>query len=151
MHQALPTRAAAKEKTNFVNLFTGLWVIQQCYERWCKDAGRKIGWDTVVAQADNATGGKAFIDLDAPEFAQPNTNMPLEIQKYCKKHGQDVPDGIGEISRCILRAWFLSSGGASMTSSDLPGWIRRRSILLVVEARINSSANGLRTRSVSLC
>ena len=53
-------------KTNFVNLFTGLWVIQQCYERWCKDAGKKIGWDTVVAEAENTSGGKAFIDLDAP-------------------------------------------------------------------------------------
>ena len=94
-------------KTNFVNLFTGLWVIQQCYERWCKDAGKKIGWDSVVAEAEQANGGIAFIDLDAPEFAQPNTNMPLEIQKYCRTNKQTVPEGIGEISRCIFESMVL--------------------------------------------
>jgi len=94
-------------KTNFVNLFTGLWVIQQCYERWCKDAGKKIGWNTVVSEAEKARSGKVFIDLDAPEFAQPNPNMPLEIQKYCQKNGQEVPEGIGEISRCIFESLVL--------------------------------------------
>ncbi len=94
-------------KTNFVNLFTGLWVIQQCYERWCKDADKKIGWDIVVNEAEAATGGKAFINLDAPEFAQPNPNMPLEIQKYCRKNGQTVPEGMGEISRCIFESLVL--------------------------------------------
>lgn len=94
-------------KTNFVNLFTGLWVIQQCYARWCKDAGKKIGWDVVVAEAETASGGKTFINLDAPEFAQPNTNMPLEIQKYCQRNGQAVPEGIGEVSRCIFESLVL--------------------------------------------
>jgi len=94
-------------KTNFVNLFTGLWVIQQCYERWCKDAGEKIGWDAVVSAAEAAEGGKAFINLDAPEFAQPNTNMPNEIQKYCADSGQTVPEGMGEIARCVFESLVL--------------------------------------------
>lgn len=94
-------------KTNFVNLFTGLWVIQQCYERWCKDAGSKVGWDTVVSVAETADGGKAFIDLDAPEFAQPNPNMPRRIQKYCADSGQNVPDSIGEIARCVFESLVL--------------------------------------------
>lgn len=94
-------------KTNFVDLFTGLWVIQQCYERWCKDADKKIGWDAVVAAAENAQGGRAFIDLDSPKFAQPNTNMPKEIQQFCKETGQDVVEGMGEIARCVFESLVL--------------------------------------------
>lgn len=94
-------------KTNFVNLFTGLWVIQQCYERWCKDTGKKIGWDAVVSAAEAADGGKAFINLDAPEFAQPNTNMPLEIQKYCGRNNQTTPEGMGEVARCVFESLVL--------------------------------------------
>lgn len=94
-------------KTNFVNLFTGLWVIQQCYERWCKDLGKKIDWDVVISSAEAAEGGKAFINLDAPEFAQPNPNMPREIQKYCQQSGQGVPEGMGEIARCVFESLVL--------------------------------------------
>ena len=68
-------------KTQLVNLHTGLWVIQQCYERWCKEAGRKIGWDAVVEAAPRAAASRLF--LDAAEFAQPNPNMPKVIQRYC--------------------------------------------------------------------
>ncbi len=94
-------------KTNFVNLFTGLWVIQQCYERWCKDNGEKLGWDYIVKCAEAAQGGKAFINLDAAEFAQPNPNMPKQIQEYCKATGQRVPEGLGEIARCVYESLVL--------------------------------------------
>lgn len=94
-------------KTNFVNLHTGLWVIQQCYERWCKEAGRKIGWDAVVEAARAARGGIAFIPLDAAEFAQPNPNMPKVIQRYCADRSLAVPEGMGEIARCVYESLVL--------------------------------------------
>ena len=94
-------------KTNFVNLFTGLWVIQQCYERWCKDAGEKIGWDRVIAAVQKAAGGKAFINLDSPDFAQPNPNMPKQIMRYCANTGQGVPEGMGEIARCVYESLVM--------------------------------------------
>jgi sugar (pentulose or hexulose) kinase len=91
-------------KTNFVNLFTGLWVIQQCYERWCKEAGEKIGWDRVIDEVVHAEGGKAFINLDSADFAQPNPNMPRQIMQYCNHTGQRVPEGMGEIARCVYES-----------------------------------------------
>jgi sugar (pentulose or hexulose) kinase len=94
-------------KTNFVNLFSGLWVIQQCYERWNSEAGKKIGWDSVIDSVKGAKGGIAFIDLDSVDFAQPNPNMPLLIQEYCKKHGMPAPDGMGEIARCVYESLIL--------------------------------------------
>ena len=94
-------------KNNFVNLITGLWIIQQCYERWNSEAGNKIGWPAVVGAADAAKGGKAFINPDAAVFALPNPNMPKVIQEYCVQTGQDVPQGMGEIARCVFESLVL--------------------------------------------
>lgn len=103
----LANQGGCAGKTNFVDLFTGLWVIQQCYERWSKDCGGKPGWDAVVAAARSARGGIAFIPLDAAEFAQPNPNMPKAIQDYCAKRGLGVPEGMGEIARCVFESLVL--------------------------------------------
>jgi sugar (pentulose or hexulose) kinase len=94
-------------KTNFVNLFTGLWVIQQCYARWNEEAGKKIGWDAVSESVEKSAGGRAFIDLDAGEFAQPSPNMPAVIQEYCKKKGMPAPNGMGEIAKCVYESLVL--------------------------------------------
>lgn len=103
----LANQGGCEGKTNFVDLFTGLWVIQQCYERWCRDSGEKIGWDAVVKAAQSARGGIAFIKLDAAEFAQPNPNMPRAIQRYCVEHGLSMPEGMGEIARCVFESLVL--------------------------------------------
>ncbi len=103
----LANQGGCDGKTNLVDLFTGLWVIQQCYERWCKDHGDRIGWDAVVDAAQKARGGIAFIKLDAAEFAQPNPNMPKAIQRYCADNAMEVPDGMGEIARCVFESLVL--------------------------------------------
>lgn len=103
----LANQGGCEGKTNFVDLFTGLWVIQQCYERWCKENGKRIGWDAVINAAQTACGGKAFINLDAIDFAQPNPNMPNQIQKYCAATNQGVPCDMGEIARCVFESLVL--------------------------------------------
>lgn len=94
-------------KNNFVNLITGLWIIQQCYERWNNEEGRKIGWSAVVEAAESAEGGRGFINPDAAVFALPNPNMPQVIQKYCSDTNQGVPQGIGEVARCVFESLVL--------------------------------------------
>lgn len=94
-------------KTNFVNLFTGLWVIQQCFAKWRQDIGQSFSWDDLVALVDQSDGGIAFIDLDSIDFAMPNPNMPLVIQEYCKKTGQNIPQTTGEIARCVYESLVL--------------------------------------------
>jgi sugar (pentulose or hexulose) kinase len=94
-------------KTNFVALFTGLWVIQQCYEYWCDVAGKRIGWKAVNEAVKSADGG-TFIDLDAREFGMPSLNMPKVIQDYCQQRGQKAPVGMGETARCIYESLVLA-------------------------------------------
>jgi sugar (pentulose or hexulose) kinase len=94
-------------KNNFVNLFTGLWVIQQCYERWNNEAGKQISWNAVVDAVKDARGGIAFVNLDAEEFVPPSPNMPAVLQEYCKKRGFAVPQGMGEVARCVYESFVL--------------------------------------------
>ena len=108
-------------KTNLLNLFTGLWVIQQCYECWNREAGKKIGWDAVMDAAVAAEGGKAFIDLDAADFVEPNPDMPGVIQKYCGKTGQGIPEGMGEIARCVYESLTLTIRKHFNFISDMSG------------------------------
>jgi sugar (pentulose or hexulose) kinase len=101
------TQGGCEGRNNFVNLFTGLWIIQQCYERWCRDAGRTIGWDAVVEAVKNARGGSAFINPDTAVFAPPSPNMPGVVAQYCADTGQPVPQGMGEIARCVYESFVI--------------------------------------------
>ena len=87
----------------FVKNVTGLWIIQQCREKWIKDSG-SISWDEIVKLAAAADSFKSFIDVNDLIFSKPQVDMPETISKYCKEKGQGVPESIGEISRCIYES-----------------------------------------------
>ncbi len=88
----------------FMTEMVGLWIIQQCRDRWIKDDGKDISWDEIIKAASGAKPFKAFIDISAEEFARLQPNMPELIELHCKTKGQDVPRGMGEISRCVFES-----------------------------------------------
>jgi len=115
-------QGGCENKNNLVNLFTGLWVVQQCYERWCDEAGRRIGWDAVnEAMGKSTDENMSFIDLDSSEFAHPNPNMPLVVQEYCANHGMPVPQGMGAIAKCINESLVLKIKKSYHDIIDLTG------------------------------
>jgi len=91
----------------FVKNITGLWIIQQCREKWIKDSSRPISWDEIVKLSSAAKPFKSFINVDDPIFTQPQVDMPETISKYCKEKGQAIPESIGEISRCIYESLVM--------------------------------------------
>jgi len=88
----------------FVNHITGLWIIQQCREKWIKDSSKLISWEEIVKLSSTARPFKSFINVNGPIFAQTQVDMPETINKYCKDKGQALPESIGEISRCIYES-----------------------------------------------
>ena len=106
-------------KTGFANLggvegrnllskdITGLWIIQQCREKWIKEMGKNISWDEIVKFSDTARDIQSFIDVDDPDFSEPSTDMPQKVIEACRRRGQDVPRDIGEIARCIYQSMVM--------------------------------------------
>jgi len=91
----------------FVKDINGLWVIQQCRERWSKEKGKVISWDEIVKLSSKTRPFMSFINIDNRVFCEPQVDMPEEIKKYCKKTGQKIPEDIGEISRCVYASLAL--------------------------------------------
>ena len=103
---AVFSNEAGVEDTNiFVKNINGLWVIQQCRDRWLKD--QDISWDGIVDNSRNAAPFSSFIDMDQPQFSAPQSDMPGVIAEYCRNTGQDEPASIGEISRCVYESLAL--------------------------------------------
>ncbi|MDF2963281.1 MAG: yulC, partial [Paenibacillus sp.] len=67
----------------------GLWLVQECKRAWDK-AGLGLSFPQLVELAEQAQPFAAFIDPDAAEFLNP-VHMPEQIQAYCRRTGQYVP------------------------------------------------------------
>lgn len=89
----------------FLKNIAGLWLIQECKRQWDKE-GHHHSFAELVQIAETAEPFFAFIDPDDIVFASPG-NMPDKISNYCKKTGQSVPEGIGQILRIATESLAL--------------------------------------------
>jgi sugar (pentulose or hexulose) kinase len=125
--------ATADGRNMLVKYITGLWIIQQCREKWVRDGnggGTDLGWDRIVSLAERANGVAAFIDVDDPVFGQPQADMPGVIAAYCERTGQTTPRGVGETARCVYESLVLKFRGNIETLERLVG--RRIGLLHLV-------------------
>lgn len=83
----------------------GLWIIQECKRAWDR-RGEVYGFDELVKMAEKAPAFKAILNVDDPLFL-PAGDMPARVQAYCKRTGQPVPEGPGEISRVVYESLAL--------------------------------------------
>ncbi|TXT55081.1 MAG: Rhamnulokinase [Promethearchaeota archaeon] len=86
----------------FLKNLTGMWIIQECKRIW-NENGKDVNWNQIDQKAKNADPFKFYINPDDPAFISP-LNMVESIRNYCKKHRQDIPETIGEISRTIFES-----------------------------------------------
>lgn len=103
----------------FLKNICGMWLLQECKRNW-EEAGEELNWrliDEKVLQSDPFI---AFINPDAPEFAQP-CDMPKQIQEFCQRTGQRVPEGIGEICRVIFESLAMRYREVFQTMEKLHG------------------------------
>ncbi|MBN2073790.1 MAG: rhamnulokinase [Actinobacteria bacterium] len=105
--QSFLNEAGAEGTNIFVKNINGLWVIQQCRQRWIKDLDKNISWDEIVAEAKGAGPFRCFIDIEKPEFARTQPDMPMLVMDYCRETSQPVPETIGQVARCIYEGLAL--------------------------------------------
>jgi sugar (pentulose or hexulose) kinase len=86
---------------------TGLWIVQQCREKWMKDDGGDLPWDEVVRGCLRAPRFRSLIDVDDPLFAAVQPDTPRVIADYCARRGIIPPTGRGETARCIYESLAL--------------------------------------------
>lgn len=97
----------AEGRNLFVKNTTGLWLIQQCRQRWMAEQKREITWDEIVGGAAAAPPFLTFIDGDDPAFAEPQADMAAVIRDYCRGKGLPVPGDEAEVARCIFESLAL--------------------------------------------
>ncbi|MBP1989715.1 rhamnulokinase [Paenibacillus eucommiae] len=83
----------------------GLWILQESRRGWEK-AGKSYSFPELVQMAGAAKPFSAFIDPDDSLFFAPG-DMPARIAQYCRQTGQQAPESVGEIVRCILESLAL--------------------------------------------
>jgi len=85
----------------------GLWLLQECRRTWTQQ-GEVLSYEDLMVLAEMAPPFGPLIDPDREEFLRPG-NMPMKIQSFCTRAGQNVPHEKGEIVRCILESLALKS------------------------------------------
>ena len=96
---------AAAGKNLLIKNITGLWIIQQCRNKWCKE--KEISWDEICSQALEAKEQKCIIDVNEERFGEFQADMPNVIRRYCEETGQEVPRTLGEVADCVFRSLAL--------------------------------------------
>ncbi len=91
--------------TRFLKNIAGMWLIQECKRVW-DAAGKSVGYDELVKQAEKSPAFMAFVDPDAEDFQAPQ-NMPEAIAAFCRRTGQLVPDSTTAYARMIFESLAL--------------------------------------------
>lgn len=84
-------------KIRVLKNITGLWLVQECRRNWTVN-GDAPSFAELEKEAMEAEPFRFFIDPDDPSFAEP-CDMPANIQAYCERTGQPIPQTRGEIVR----------------------------------------------------
>lgn len=91
-------------RTRFLRNIAGLWLLQQCRREW--SANRPLGYDELARLAGEAPPFAAFIDPDCPDFLNP-PSMVDAIRVFCRRTGQEPPQSVAGLARCILESLAL--------------------------------------------
>jgi rhamnulokinase/L-fuculokinase len=89
-------------KISFLKNIIGLWLIQESRRQWQRE-GEDYSYADLEKLALKSKPFKCFIDPDAPEFS-PMGNIPQRVREYCSRTGQEIPETVGEIMRCIYES-----------------------------------------------
>lgn len=106
-------------KISLLKNIMGLWLVQESKRQWDRE-GSKLSFAELEQMAGEAKPFLSFIDPSHPTFIAPG-DMPARIREYCRNTGQPVPEGKGEIIRCILQSLALKYRATVENLEDILG------------------------------
>lgn len=106
-------------KIRLLRNLMGMWIIQECKREWDK-SGDVRPYHEIAALAEAARPHLAFIDPDDKAFMYP-CDMPEQVQSYCKRTGQTVPQTMGEIARVVYESLALKYRWSLARQRDIAG------------------------------
>ncbi len=90
--------AGVANKIRLLKNIPGLWVLQECRRAWELE-GQTFSYAELMERAAAAKPSDTVIDLD--QFISPG-HHPARIVQHCRETGQEIPEGVGCITRVIL-------------------------------------------------
>lgn len=90
----------------FLKNIMGQWMANELKREYERDHGA-ISYKEMDGLEREAAPFTAFVDADAPEFAQPG-RMAEKIHAFCDRTGQRRPVGLGALMRCVNESIALS-------------------------------------------
>ena len=91
--------------TRLLRNVDGLWLLHECRNAWAAE-GRTYTFAELVSAAEATPELRSFIEPNDHRFLAPG-DLPGRIRSFCLETGQPEPDGVGEITRCILESLAL--------------------------------------------
>ena len=101
----LSNEIGANGKVNYLKNISGLWLIQETRRDLAKQ-GQRYSYNDLEMMAREAKPFKCFVDPDSPMLSA-HGDLPNKIRKYCEKTGQEIPQTVGEVVRCIYESLAL--------------------------------------------
>ncbi len=95
----------AEGRYRFLKNIMGLWLLQQCREKW-KQSDTGCDYPTLIDEAAKAKPFSVLIDPDREQFFSPR-DMVSEIDAFCSTTGQEKPVSRGAYVRAILESLAL--------------------------------------------
>lgn len=80
----------------------GLWILQQCLERW-SGAGSRPSFAETVKAAATAAPLVASFDVDHRDFLTPGDHARL-VREHCVARGMPAPSDLGGLARTIFES-----------------------------------------------
>ena len=91
--------------TRFLKNICGMWIYERCRKEWPEEV-RKLSHPELQGSAMQVEAFRSIINPDDAQFANPDS-MINDIQQYCRKTNQPVPETPAEICRCIFDSLAL--------------------------------------------
>lgn len=147
MNENFTNELGLDRRVRFLRNITGLWLIQECKRCW-ERSGIALSYDQIHRAASAAAPDVFRVNPTDPCFTSPE-DMPSEIQEYCRRTGQRIPQDPGEMARGIYESLAAAYGEVIRKLEAVSG-IRAQTVHIVggganadLLSKLTASATGL--------